>query len=151
MDAESVVDLPYIDAHDVSIAAPRDLVWTTLQRQLSSVSGGQAGNPFTRLLGTDPPGGFEVVEAVVSERLTLVGRHRFSRYRLVFELGDAHDGATHVRAETYARFPGLHGRVYRTLVIGSRAHVLATTHLLRTLRRLSLEAAAAPPAPSDPL
>ena len=77
-------DLPYLDEHTLTIAAPH-------------------------------------------ERLTLTGRHHFSRYLLVFDLGDAPDGATRLRATSYAAFPGPHGRVYRTLVIGTRLHVVATT------------------------
>ena len=57
-----------------------------------------------------------------AERLVLTGRHRFSRYALVFELEPLGEH-TVLKALTYAVFPGLHGRVYRLLVIGSRAHV----------------------------
>ena len=40
-----------------------------------------------------------------------------------------------LRAHTFARFPGPHGRVYRLLVIDSRAHVLATRRILASVRR----------------
>ena len=43
-----------------------------------------------------------------------------------------------LRALTYARFPGPHGRVYRLLVISSRAHVLATDGILASIRRAVL-------------
>jgi hypothetical protein len=42
-----------------------------------------------------------------------------------------------LRAKTYAEFPGLRGRIYRALVIGTGAHVLATNHMLRAIQRLS--------------
>jgi hypothetical protein len=41
-------------------------------------------------------------------------------------------------ATTRAAFPGARGRAYRALVIGTRAHVLATRHMLHAVRRLSL-------------
>jgi hypothetical protein len=36
-----------------------------------------------------------------------------------------------VRAQTYAAFPGVKGRVYRALVISSGAHRFVTQRLLR--------------------
>jgi hypothetical protein len=41
-------------------------------------------------------------------------------------------------ATTRAAFPGARGQAYRALVIGTRAHVLATRHMLHAVRRLSL-------------
>ena len=50
----------------------------------------------------------------------MAGRHRFSRYRLLFALAaDSRDGATRLSATTYAAFPGPHGAAYRFVVIGS--------------------------------
>ncbi|MDQ3615677.1 MAG: hypothetical protein M3393_03455 [Actinomycetota bacterium] len=130
-------DLPYVDEHAITIAAPHDLVWTALRCYATTSIGVPDGNPLARILGTLPRSGFEVAEAVPGERLTLVGRHRFSRYALVFELHVMADDSTVLRAKTYAAFPGPHGRMYRVLVIGTRAHVLATNHMLRAVRRLS--------------
>ena len=76
------------------------------------------------------------VDEAPDEQLRLAGRHRFSRYQLVFGLSDDADG-TLLSARTYADFPGLHGRVYRALVIGSGAHVLAVRHMLRSVRSSS--------------
>ena len=94
---------------------------------------------MTWILGHDPPAGFEVEREIPGEQLDMAGRHRFSRYRLVFELADAADNETRLSARTYAEFPGLHGRVYRALVIGTRLHVLATNQILRSIRRAALE------------
>lgn len=77
-------------------------------------------------------------EEVPPRRLALVGRHRFSRYSLVFEL-DPRGRHTVLRALTYARFPGPHGAVYRLLVIGTRLHVVATRRLLGSIRRACLK------------
>jgi hypothetical protein len=131
------VDLPFIDAHTITIGAPRNVVWTALQHQVATSVRFGDGSPFAKILGTDPPAGFEVLGSSPSERLTLGGRHRFSRYRLVFELAD--DGeATQLTAKSYAEFPGLHGRIYRALVIGTRLHVVATNRILRSVRRTAL-------------
>jgi hypothetical protein len=69
-------DLPYVDQHAVTIAAPRDRVWAALRQ--------------------------------------------------------------YATATTRASFPGARGQAYRALVIGTRAHVLATRHMLHAVRRLSL-------------
>jgi len=128
-------ELPYIDQHAIRISAPRKQAWAALNLYVERSLAGAEGSLLTKVLGTEPRGGFDISETVPEERLTLVGRHRFSRYMLVFELGDTADGATQLRATTYAAFPGVHGRVYRALVIGTRLHVVATKHLLRGIRR----------------
>ena len=54
--------------------------------------------------------------------LTLDGCHRFSRYVLTFDLADAAEAATHLRAQVCALFPGARVQAYRAPVIGTRAH-----------------------------
>lgn len=130
--------LPYVDEHAIRIAASREQVWGALQRFAVTSLCLPEGHPIGRLLDTHPRAGFEISESRPPERLTLVGRHRFSRYQLTFELTDAAGGVTHLRAQTYAQFPGIGGRIYRALVIGSRAHLLATNNMLRSVRNLSL-------------
>jgi hypothetical protein len=126
--------LPYVDEHALRVEAPRELVWTALQRYTDSLLRSAEHNPLLTLLDPEPRAGFEVTESIEQRRLSLAGRHRFSRYRLVFELADAPGGATCLQAHSYAAFPGLHGRAYRALVIGTRLHVLATNHMLRAIR-----------------
>jgi hypothetical protein len=128
-------ELPYVDQHAIRLSAPRKQAWAALNLYVERSLVGAEGSLLTKVLGTEPRAGFEVSETVPEERLTLVGRHRFSRYMLVFELGDTADGATELRATTYAAFPGVHGRVYRALVIGTGLHVVATNQLLRGIRR----------------
>jgi hypothetical protein len=134
--------LPYIDEHSQQVDAPGDAVWTALLKVLRRAMGGSAR--FARLLGCDParctaefagrPGeavpGFRVVEAEPGRRLALRGRHRFSSYALTFVL----DG-NHLRAQTHAAFPGILGRLYRAVVIGSGGHRLLTRRLLRQVVR----------------
>ena len=130
-------DPPFVDEHQIRILAPRDLVWTTLRRYASSLGLGER-NPLARLWGAEPPTGFEVSREVPYQQLGLAGRHRFSRYLLVFELGELPGNETLLSAKTYAEFPGLHGAVYRALVIGTRFHVVAVKRMLRSIRSSSL-------------
>lgn len=126
--------LPYIDEHVVAVDAPRKPVWTALQRYTTSLLRSVERNPLLVLLGLKPRAGFAVTDSTEQRRIVLDGRHRFSNYRLVFELTDAPGGGTVVHAHSYAAFPGVHGRAYRALVIGSRLHVVATNYMLRAIR-----------------
>jgi hypothetical protein len=134
--------LPYIDEHSQQVDAPVDAVWAALMKVLRRAMGGSAR--FARILGCDPaqgttefagrPGeavpGFRVVEAEPGRRLALRGRHHFSSYTLTFVL----DGS-HLRAQTHAAFPGILGRLYRAVVIGSGGHRFLIRRLLRQVAR----------------
>ena len=130
-------DLPFVDEHRTTIEAPPEVVWRALRQYVDRMLASNDDGLFTRLLGADPPAGFEVTEEVPEQRLVLSGRHRFSRYSLVFVL-DPLGSRTILKALTYAAFPGPHGRVYRLLVISSRAHVVATRRMLASVRRQCL-------------
>ena len=126
--------LPYVDEHVVEVGAPRDRVWRALDDYVRTSIGISGRHPLGPVLGTRPRSGFAVAATVPGEQVTLEGRHRFSVYRLVFDVGDGPSpGTTTLRATTHAAFPGPHGRAYRLLVIGSRAHVVATTRMLRAI------------------
>jgi hypothetical protein len=127
-------DLPFVDEHRITVEAPPDLVWPGLRRYVDRMLAANDGGVLTRVLGTRPPAGFEVSAEIPLRRLELTGRHRFSRYALVFELDPAGEH-TIVRGLTYARFPGPHGRVYRALVIGTGLHVVAMRRLLGSVRQ----------------
>jgi hypothetical protein len=134
--------LPYIDEHAISVGGSPADTWRAMVDVVRGAFGPGAG--VARVLGCVPvagtasfegrPGdavpGFRVVDAEPQRRLTLEGRHRFSRYRLTFVV----DGGE-LRARTDAAFPGLHGRIYRALVIGSVGHRLLTRRLLAQVAR----------------
>jgi hypothetical protein len=141
--------LPHIDEHSARIDAGAGETWVALLRVVeASVSGGGAV-AFARLLGcaeTAAAGprplatgstipGFHVAAAEEPRELALAGRHRFSEYSLVFRLEDLGEAGTRLCAETRAEFPGLRGRLYRAMVIGTRGHVVVTRRLLGATRR----------------
>jgi hypothetical protein len=141
--------LPHIDEHKSEIAAGAEVVWEALLRVVEGSFGSGRTGRFARLLGcadvaasgprpltagsTVP--GFHVEAAEPGQKLALAGAHRFSTYALIFRLEQAGDGRTRLRAETRAAFPGLKGTIYRTLVIGTRGHVVVTRRLLAAVKR----------------
>jgi hypothetical protein len=137
--------LPFIDEHDVLVAASADSVWHLLGASLGS--SGSVARLLVTLLAAVPSSrsgdslsqgatmpGFDVAEAVPGDRLVLAGRHRFSEYALIFVLADE-PGGTRLSALTHARFPGIRGELYRTAVIRSGAHRVLVMRLLRGIRR----------------
>jgi hypothetical protein len=73
-----------------------------------------------------------------------MGEHRFSRYALIFRITEREGAPLLISAETRAEFPGRSGRAYRTLVIGSRGHVIATRSILRGIRKRAQNPGARP-------
>ena len=140
--------LPYIDTHRTIVRAPTDETWKALlsvARRRLGVEGGVVG----RFLGIEPARkagdwshvevghtlpGFAVTEAIKGRRLVLRGAHRFSRYELAFDL-DSIDHATRVSATSSAVFPGLTGKIYRALIIGTRGHRLVVRSLLSQISK----------------
>jgi hypothetical protein len=142
-------DLPRIDEHGVLVLAPREVVWRALVDTLRGFSSRRtergaellrcsetmaSGEP-DRIGSTIP--GFVIARVVEPAVIALEGQHRFSRYGLIFSLEPTRDERTLLRAETRAMFPGIAGRLYRALVIGTRGHVLAVNRILRAVRRRS--------------
>lgn len=123
----------YVDTHAVDVAAGPAETWLSLRGYVDRVLT-NPGGILRRVLGTDPPAGFAADRVVEGERLELVGRHRFARYRLVFTVA-AGDAGTELAALTYADFPGVRGRAYRAAVIGTGLHVVATRRMLDRVRR----------------
>jgi hypothetical protein len=135
--------LPHVDEHSVAIAAAPEVSWGALERVIEASFSAGATPRLARLLGCDDTAvsgprplaegsvlpGFHVAAASEPTELSLAGGHRFSDYALIFRLERTGSG-TELRAETRATFPGFKGGVYRTLVIGTRTHVLVTRRIL---------------------
>lgn len=140
------MDLPRIDAHTVEVEAPPAVTWEALTDWMSSGSSRQGTVRFARMLGCDQlevsgkPGqsgstipGFRVALADPPRELALEGGHRFSQYTLNFQVEDRDNGRSLLSATTHAAFPGFKGQLYKTVVIRSRAHVLLTKGLLKSV------------------
>ncbi|WP_433664805.1 hypothetical protein ACQPW1_23220 [Nocardia sp. CA-128927] len=115
--------LSYIDEHARSIDANRDRAWKALLKVVCK----DPSDPST------VPAGFVLESAEVPARLAMKGRHWFSEYALVFELDDECANRTRIHAKSWANFPGLHGKIYRALVIGSGGHQVVVRRMLRKI------------------
>jgi hypothetical protein len=116
--------LPYIDEHAITVDANRADTWAALL----SVMCRDPHHPST------VPLGFVLDEARPPVRFGLKGRHLFAVYRWVFELDELDANArTRLRAATWADFPGVHGKIYRALVIGTGGHRIAVRWTLKRI------------------
>ena len=143
-----IESLPYLDRHTVTVRAGARTTWDALVATERGFGRGRARQSVSRALGaahTEVAGkageigstipGFVVARSIAPAVLALLGRHRFSRYALVFRIVEDPNGHSELSAETRAEFPGAKGSVYRTLVVGTRGHVLATRGILSAVRR----------------
>jgi hypothetical protein len=122
--------LNYIDEHAITVAATRAETWPGVLKTLCRDPNDPSSVPFA----------FALDEARPPERFAMRGRHLFAVYRWTFELDDEGPHRTRVRSATWANFPGLHGKIYRALVIGTRAHRVVVR---LTLKRIATRALAA--------
>jgi hypothetical protein len=120
--------LPYIDEHAITVEANREDTWSALLRVMCR----DPHDPST------VPAGFVLDDARPPMRFALKGRHPFAIYRWVFELDAEAPQRTRVRAATWANFPGLLGRVYRALVIGTGGHRVAVRWMLKRIAAESI-------------
>jgi hypothetical protein len=143
--------LPRVDEHATVIAASVDEVWPALLESLDRTFSRPVVSAYARIVGCEDATasgprplaegakipGFRVGVAAPARELVLEGRHRFSSYVLTFQLDELGSGSSRLRAESRASFPGMAGRVYRLLVIGTGAHVFMVRRLLAGIRRRS--------------
>lgn len=145
--------LPFMDDHVIRIDASARAVWAALVRVMRSSFAMKLPAPILWLWDlreTQRSGiwsdsvsvgdtllGFRVEECQPERRLSLGGRHRFSRYELRFELEPTDAGSIEIHAKTFAAFPGVHGRLYRAIVISTGGHRLAVRRLLKSVARLA--------------
>lgn len=147
---EARVDLlPHVDEHSTVMVISVERAWAALLDVVEGAFSFAGARPVARLLGCQeveasgprPLGrgstisGFRVARADRPSELTLVGHHRFASYALSFRLEPLNDGHTRLRADTRAAFPGVKGRLYRALVVGTHAHALVTRGLLAAVAR----------------
>lgn len=141
-------ELPPIDEHSIEIDASAEAAWASLFPILSKSLDSSMSRRYARWVdcrdleasgdlhhpgGTLP--GFVVARAIAPVMLALMGRHRYSTYALVFRIDLLPGQRCRVRAETRATFHGRKGKLYKTMVIGSRGHVFVSRRMLRSLRR----------------
>ncbi len=141
--------LPFVDEHGLMVRAGEDETWPAVVGYATALSRTGHG-VLSRLLGTVPESGFTIIDTRPHRQLTLAGRHRFATYRLVFRVAPEGPGAR-VTADTFARFPGLRGRLYHALLMRTHAHQVATQRMLREIRRRAeMSAARRPVIAPDP-
>jgi hypothetical protein len=144
--------LPRVDEHSVAVAAAPLVTWDAMRRVVEQSFSSfavvaralgchdvDARGPRPLAVGSTFPG-FHVAAADAPRELELVGRHRFSRYALIFRLDESINGTVELRAETRAEFPGVQGRIYRAMVIGTGGHVLGVKRLLAAAKRRAEQA-----------
>ena len=131
--------LPYVDEHPVEVRAPRDRVWRALDDYVHTSVGLSDRHPLALVLGTRPRSGFAVAATVPGEQVALEGRHRFSVYRLVFDVADGPGpGTTHPA-----------GHHARSLPRPARPRLPAACHQLARPRRRDHPHAAHDRAPAE--
>ncbi|MFN2384382.1 MAG: hypothetical protein ABR559_09015 [Gemmatimonadota bacterium] len=121
------------------MAAPPEAVWGALVPTLETAFSGRGTGVLDHILGCRDRGeptlrGFHVERSETPRLLALAGEHRFARYRLTFHISPTDPGSM-LWAVTHAVFPGLHGRLYRALVVGSGGHRIVTRRILRAIAR----------------
>ena len=128
--------LPFVDEHSRAVRGGVEATFDAVLAVASGLARRRLPRTFVRAWDLRPRSGFAIAEVTPAQRVVLRGAHRFSTYELEF-LVEQTRPATVVRARTRAEFPGLWGTVYRSLVIGSRGHVLAVRQMLRDIDRRS--------------
>ncbi len=114
--------LPYIDEHAITVDA----------------DAARHGPPSYERCAAIPPNRAPHSDSAIGrctprQRLALGGRHPFSIYEWIFELDDLGPHRTRVRSQTWAAFPGIHGKIYRALVISSGGHAVAVRQVLKRI------------------
>jgi hypothetical protein len=137
--------LPWVDEHATEIDGTPAVVWPALLRTVEKMTTGSAAPRYARAVGcadTEAGGprplevgstvpGFHVSALAPERTIALRGSHHFSDYELVFRLEPLGGVRTRLVAETRAVFPGVKGRAYRAMVIGTRMHVLVVRRVQR--------------------
>ncbi len=78
--------------------------------------------------------GFLVARCEAPDEWALEGEHLFSRYALTFRIATLNGDQCSISAYSSAEFPGLHGKIYRALVIGTHGHMMGVRNILRSIK-----------------
>jgi hypothetical protein len=128
--------LPFIDEHRTRVGATPERTWDAVVQLTRRRLTRPAPAAFAALWRLEPASGFAMAEETPPRHLALRGRHRFSRYELAFVIDPGPDGVT-LSARTSAVFPGIAGRAYRALVIGSGGHGVIVRRMLEYIVRFA--------------
>jgi hypothetical protein len=156
-------ELPWVDEHAIELGGTPAVAWPALLRTVERMTAGRGAPAYARAVGcadTEAGGprplevgstvpGFHVAAMTPERLLVLRGSHHFSDYALVFRLEPLGGVRTRLVAETRAVFPGVKGRAYRALVIGTRMHVLVVRRVQRGVAK-RIERARQARAPGTP-
>jgi hypothetical protein len=139
--------LPRIDEHEISVNVPAPVAWAAVVTVFERLTTKPAWRLFAQAIrctpdrasgtadtaGTALPG-FMVVASETPTEWALEGEHLFSRYALTFRITPLDGEHCRITAHTSAEFPGLHGTLYRALVISSGGHMIGVRSILRNIK-----------------
>jgi hypothetical protein len=139
--------LPYIDEHEISVNVPASVAWTAAVAAFGRLTTRPALRIFAKAIQCRPDHaigaavtvgealpGFLVTRCEVPREWSLEGEHLFSRYAVTFRIASVDSEHCRVAAQSSAEFPGLHGKIYRTIVIGSGGHAIGVRRILRSIK-----------------
>ena len=121
--------LPLVDDHMIRVDASLLARRVAMAKVAHRIAERPVPRLFSKLWRLETPTTFNIAEET-PDRITLAGKHRFATYELVLEIVN-----DEVHARTNAEFPGVAGRAYRAVVIGSGGHALVAKALLRAIGR----------------
>jgi len=143
----TAVPLPRIDEHEISVNTSAAVAWAAAVAVFGRTTSTPAWRAFARAIRCQPDHaagvaetggatvpGFRVVRSDPPTEWALEGEHLFSHYALTFRVTPVDAERCRIAAQSSAAFPGIHGTVYRALVIGTGGHLIGVRGLLRSMK-----------------
>lgn len=143
-----IQSLPPVNEIAIEIAADPVRTWEALIATMPRLLDTRRSRRLAPLLGcshTEAKGepsvigatlpGFLVARSVRPGLLALQGRHRYSRYALVFVIDDLGHGRSRLTAETRAEYPGRAGALFHALLVRNRGQLTAVHRILGAVRK----------------
>jgi hypothetical protein len=141
--------LPSIDVHEISVNVPPSVAWPAVIAVFERLTTRPAwrlyakavrckpdraiGDGSTVTVGDALPG-FLVTRCGAPTEWAFEGEHLFSRYALTFRITPVESAHCRIAAHSCAEFPGVHGSMYRAMVIGSGGHENGVRRILRSIK-----------------